>query len=337
MIAAGGSHRRGGLSSGSPMRVFSADRFRLPLPEGHRFPEAKYGLLRRMVEAEGICRRSGVAEPEATEEATLALAHDPDYLRGVLGGSLPAAAWRRIGFPWSAAFAERSRRSVGGTIAACRAALEDGIAVHLAGGTHHAFRDRGEGYCVFNDAAVAVRVLQRDGLAARIVVIDCDVHQGNGTASIFRDDPAVFTYSIHGAKNFPFRKEVSDLDIALPDGTADAAYLEALDASLGEALERARADLAIYISGADAWEGDRLGKLSLSAAGMRERDRRVLAACHEAGLPVAVAMGGGYARDPADTARLHLQTVVEAARLTALSPPRAPSATPSPTRAARPA
>jgi len=317
------------------MRVFSADRFRFPLPEGHRFPEAKYRLLRRLVDDARPARASAVEVPVAADDASLALAHDPEYVRLALDGSLPAAAWRRIGFPWSVAFAERARRSVGGTIAACQAALQDGVAVHLAGGTHHAFRERGEGYCVFNDAAVAARVLQRDRLAARIIVIDCDVHQGNGTAAIFHDDPSVFTYSIHGAKNFPFRKETSDLDVPLPDGTTDGAYLEALESTLPAALAGARADLAIYISGADAWEGDRLGKLSLSAAGMRERDRRVFAACLDAGLPVAVAMGGGYARDPADTARLHLQTVWEAERLAAIIPPRGPSATPSPTRAAR--
>jgi acetoin utilization deacetylase AcuC-like enzyme len=298
-----------------PMQIFSADRFRFPLPADHRFPESKYTLLRRLVEAAGLAARSALVEADQADDEALELAHDPAYVRAAIDGSLPAAAWRRIGFPWSPEFAERSRRSVGGTVAACRAALADGVAVHLAGGTHHAFRDRGEGYCVFNDAAVAARAMQAEGLVQRVVVIDCDVHQGNGTAAIFRDDPAVFTFSIHGAKNFPFRKERSDLDVALPSGTGDAGYLAALDAGLDEALSRARAGLAIYISGADAWEKDRLGKLALTAAGMAERDRRVFAACRAAGLPVAVAMGGGYARDPADTARIHLQTVLEASRL----------------------
>ena len=306
--------RRLAILSG-PMKIFSADRFRFPLPADHRFPESKYTLLRRLVEAAGLAARGALVESDEADDEALALAHDPGYVRAAIDGSLPAAAWRRIGFPWSPEFAERSRRSVGGTVAACRAALADGVAVHLAGGTHHAFRDRGEGYCVFNDAAVAARLMQAEGRAHRGVVVDCDVHQGNGTAAIFRDDPTVFTFSIHGAKNFPFHKEASDLDVALPSGTGDAVYLEALDTALAEALTRARADLAIYIAGADAWEGDRLGKLALTAAGMAERDRRVFAACRAAGLPVAVAMGGGYARDPADTARIHLQTVLEASRL----------------------
>ena len=297
------------------MQIFSADQFRFPLPADHRFPESKYTLLRRLVEAAGLAARGPLVEAGEANDELLALAHDPEYVRAAIDGSLPAAAWRRIGFPWSPEFAERSRRSVGGTVAACRAALADGVAVHLAGGTHHAFRDRGEGYCVFNDAAVAARAMQAEGLVRRVVVIDCDVHQGNGTAAIFRDDPTVFTFSIHGAKNFPFRKERSDLDVALPSGTGDAEYLAALDSALDEALARARADLAIYIAGADAWEHDRLGKLALTAGGMAERDRRVFAACRAAGLPVAVAMGGGYARDPADTARIHLQTVLEASRL----------------------
>ncbi|MCU0225407.1 MAG: histone deacetylase [Acidobacteria bacterium] len=297
------------------MQIFSADRFRFPLPVDHRFPESKYALLRRLVEAAGLASGGAPTEPDQADDEALARAHAPEYVRAAIEGTLPDAAWRRIGFPWSPEFAERSRRSVGGTVAACRAALTDGVSVHLAGGTHHAFRDRGEGYCVFNDAAVAARTMQAEGFVRRVVVIDCDVHQGNGTASIFRDDPSVFTLSIHGAKNFPFRKERSDLDVALPSGTGDAEYLAALDAGLDEALSRARADLAIYIAGADAWEKDRLGKLALTAAGMAERDRRVFAACRAAGLPVAVAMGGGYARDPSDTARIHLQTVLEASRL----------------------
>ncbi len=294
------------------MRIFHTDGFRFPLPDGHRFPERKYALLREAVETAGLARDGDLRVPDAADDATLALAHDPDYVRAAIDGTLPAAAWRRIGFPWSPEFAERSRRSVGGTIAACRAALEDGVAVHLAGGTHHAFRDRGEGYCVFNDVAVALRALQAEGgdpRAQRAIVIDADVHQGNGTAAIFRGDASVFTFSIHGAKNFPFHKEESDLDVALPEGTRDDAYLSALQDALEVALPRARARCAVYLSGADAWEGDRLGKLKLTRAGMAERDRLVFETCRAAGLPVAVVMGGGYARDPADTASIHLATV----------------------------
>ena len=204
---------------------------------------------------------------------------------------------------------ERSRRSAGATLEACRAALEEGVAVNLAGGTHHAFADRGEGYCVFNDSAIAARAMQAEGRAARVLVVDCDVHQGNGTASIFADDPTVFTFSIHGAKNFPFRKEKSDLDVELPDGVEDEAYLSDLAPALAEAISRCRPDLAIYVSGADPYAGDRLGRLSLSRDGLAERDRVVFAALRGAGVPVAVTMAGGYARDIEDTVAIHLQTV----------------------------
>ncbi len=295
------------------MKVFAADLFPLPLPEGHRFPAAKYTLLRGMVADSGLVAPGDLRVPEPAADADLALVHDPAYVRAVIEGTLPEAAWRRIGFPWSPELVERSRRSVGGTLAAARAAVAEGIAVHLAGGTHHAFRDFGEGYCVFNDVAVAVRVLQRDGLVRRALIVDCDVHQGNGTAALFRGDPGAFTFSIHGARNFPARKEDSDLDVGLADGTGDAEYLAALEGGLAGSIAAARADFAFYLAGADAWEGDRLGKLELTAAGMETRDRRVLAALRDAGLPVAVVMGGGYAPDPADTARLHLQTVRAAA------------------------
>jgi acetoin utilization deacetylase AcuC-like enzyme len=208
---------------------------------------------------------------------------------------------------------ERSRRTSGATIAAARAALEEGTAANLAGGTHHAFRDRGEGFCVFNDSAIAARVLQAEGRVRRVLVIDCDVHQGNGTAAIFRDDPTVFTFSIHGANNFPFRKEASDLDVELPDGTGDRIYLDQLERGLGEALARAAADLAIYLAGADPYFDDRLGRLALTKQGLLGRDRMVFEACEQAGVPVAVTMAGGYARDIVDTVEIQFNTLETAA------------------------
>jgi acetoin utilization deacetylase AcuC-like enzyme len=210
---------------------------------------------------------------------------------------------------------ERSRRSSGATLAACRAALERGAGVNLAGGTHHAFRDRGEGYCVFNDAAIAALAMQAEGLARRVVIVDCDVHQGNGTASIFATDPTVYTFSIHGANNFPFRKERSDLDIELPDGTGDAVYLAALERGLFHALSASQPDLAIYLAGADPHEGDRLGRLKLTKAGLEARDRLVLGHLRDAGIPVAVAMAGGYGRALEDTVDVHFATVRLAAEL----------------------
>jgi acetoin utilization deacetylase AcuC-like enzyme len=218
---------------------------------------------------------------------------------------------RRLGFPWSPALVERSRRSVGGTIAAARAALLDGVGLNLAGGTHHAFADRGEGFCVFNDVAVAARALQAEGAVEGAAVIDCDVHQGNGTAAIFAGDPRVFTLSIHGRGNYPFVKERSDLDVELPDGAGDAEYLAALDGGLDRALE-VPPGLVFYIAGADAYHGDRYGRLALSRGGLAERDRRVLGRCAAMGLPVAVVMGGGYAAVEAVVA-IHLETVRTAA------------------------
>jgi acetoin utilization deacetylase AcuC-like enzyme len=273
----------------------------------------KYRLLRERALASGALRAEDLAIPEAATGAEILRAHDPEYLRRVKSGALDRSEVRRIGFPWSEAMVERSLRSAGGTIAACRAALADGAAVNLAGGTHHAFRDRGEGYCVFNDAAVAARALQAEGQAERVVVIDTDVHQGNGTAAIFADDPSVFTFSIHGRNNFPFHKEKSDLDVELEDRTGDAAYLAALDEGLDRALD-APADLAIFVSGADPHEGDRLGRLSVTRAGLLARDRMVFARCRRAGLPVAVVMAGGYGKVIAETVEVHVQTIAEAGR-----------------------
>jgi acetoin utilization deacetylase AcuC-like enzyme len=229
-------------------------------------------------------------------------------------GTLPREAQRRIGFPWSLQMVERARRSVGATIAAARAALEDGVAANLAGGTHHGFADRGEGFCVFNDVAVAARVLQRDAHARRIAIIDLDVHQGNGTAAIFAGDDTVFTFSMHGEKNFPFRKETSDLDVGLPDGMEDDAYLELLRPHLGEVLNRHQPDVVFYLAGADPYKGDRLGRLKLTIAGLRTRDEIVFDACRRAGLPVAVTMSGGYADDISAIVTIHANTIRAANR-----------------------
>jgi acetoin utilization deacetylase AcuC-like enzyme len=297
------------------MKVFYSDHFVLPLPEGHRFPMSKYSMLRERVAADGICDFGELRTPRAVTDEEILRAHAPGYLERVVSGILTEKEIRRIGFPWSERMVERSRRASGGTLSACLAALEEGFAANLAGGTHHAFSDRGEGYCVFNDSAIAARAVQAAGLAARVVVIDTDVHQGNGTAKILRGDATVFTFSIHGAKNFPFHKEESDLDTPLPDGADDTEFLTALERGLETALEAADADLAIYLAGADPFEGDRLGRLSVTKAGLAERDRMVLVACRDRGIPVAVTMAGGYARNVEDTVDVHFQSIKGAADL----------------------
>jgi acetoin utilization deacetylase AcuC-like enzyme len=300
------------------MRAFYTDIFVLPLPEGHRFPMAKYRLLRERLLQTGVLAPEALCVPHAATDAELLRAHDAEYVRRVQAGQLTAQEIRRIGFPWTPAMVERSRRSSGATIEACYAALQDGVAVNLAGGTHHAFRNRGGGYCVFNDAAIAARALQAEGQARRVVIIDCDVHQGDGTAAILRDDPTIFTFSIHAESNYPFHKEQSDLDIGLPDGTRDDAYLAALDHGLHEALRRANADFAIYLAGADPYEGDQLGKLKVSMAGLAARDHMVLRACRQANLPVAIAMAGGYAKRVEEIVAVHAQTVAIAAQYSRL-------------------
>jgi acetoin utilization deacetylase AcuC-like enzyme len=298
--------------------AFYSDHFVLPLPEGHKFPMAKYSRLRERIIAEGILARSEVQEAPAASWDDLRLIHTREYVDAVATGTLPREAQRRIGFPWSPAMVERSRRSVGATLAACRAALRDGVAVNLAGGTHHSFADRGEGYCIFNDVAVGARALQRDGDALRIAVVDCDVHQGNGTAAIFKDDPTVFTFSMHGAQNFPFRKEVSDLDVPLEDGTGDAEYLPLLTRHLEDVLIGHRPDFVFYLAGADPYEGDRLGRLKMTVAGLRRRDEIVLQRCRAVGVPVAISMSGGYASDIDAIVTIHANTVAVAASLAAV-------------------
>jgi len=297
------------------LKAYYSDTFQFPLPPGHRFPLQKYAGLRQRLLAGGILGPQDlVVSPPASDEELL-LAHTPSYLERVTSGALSDKEIRRLGFPWSPELVLRSRHSVGGTISACRAALVDGLAANLAGGTHHAYPDHGEGFCVFNDVAVAARVMQREKRADRILIADCDVHQGNGTAAIFSSDPQVFTFSIHGARNFPFHKERSHLDIALEDGTGDDAFLEALDSGLARALKDADPNMVIYLAGADPFSGDAYGHLALSKDGLAQRDRLVLGTCRAAGLPVTVTMSGGYARDVSDTVDIHFETIRIAVQL----------------------
>ena len=333
------------------MKAFYSDTFVLPLPEHHRFPMAKYRLLRERLVAEQILTAGDLEIPDPISWDDLRLVHDAGYADAVDAGTLSADAQRRIGFPWSPMMVERSRRSVGATLAAARSVVVQGfspgkaglppsrlrrygeprrsslemrasgggkactterVSANLAGGTHHAFRDRGEGYCVFNDVAVAAAVLLRDGSIGRATVVDCDVHQGNGTAAIFRDQPAVFTFSLHGAKNFPFRKETSDLDVTFEDGAGDDEYLAALAAHLPRVLDAHRPDIVFYLAGADPFEGDRLGRLKVTIEGLRTRDRLVFDACRDRDIPVAVAMSGGYCPDVEAIVTIHTNTVREA-------------------------
>ena len=290
------------------MNAYYSDHFVLPLPEGHRFPMSKYRSLRdALIDKPGI----RLQEAPAASDTELLLAHDPLYVTKVISGTLDAKEQREIGFPWTPAMVERSRRSVGATIAACRSALESGVAVNLAGGTHHAYREKGSGFCVFNDAAIAARVIQRTFAAdCNVAIIDLDVHQGNGTAAIFRHDPSVFTLSLHGDKNFPFRKEPSDLDVPLPDGCDDQRYLDALQHALAELEQRFSADLFIFLAGADPHEGDRLGRLKLTQEGLRQRDQCVFDYAHKQSIPLAVCMAGGYGTNIETTVAVHRQTVL---------------------------
>ena len=298
------------------MKAFYSDEYGLPLPAGHRFPMRKYLLTRDLAVAR--VPDLELVRPAAASRDALALAHAPAYIDAVFEGALTAREQREIGFPWSPEMVERSRRSVGATIAASHAALADGIAINLAGGTHHAYADKGSGFCVFNDVAVAVRSLRRarasGGLAPlSYAVIDLDVHQGNGTAAILADDTDVFTLSLHGEKNFPFRKEASDLDVGLPDGCDDAGYLDALDRALATLLERFAPDFLFYLAGADPYAGDRLGRLDLTIDGLARRDRAVFDFAASRRLPVAVAMAGGYGHVIEETCAIHAETVALAA------------------------
>ena len=283
------------------MKVFYTDHFVLPLPDGHRFPMRKYSMLREAVQA---FAPQTLEEAPAARDDELLLAHDAAYVARMSNGTLTANEVRQIGFPWSPGMAERARRSAGATIAAARASLRDRCGINLAGGTHHAFAHHGEGFCCYNDAAVATRVLQRDCAIGRVLICDLDVHQGNGTARIFAGDASVFTFSMHGERNYPVRKIASCLDVGLPDRTADDAYLEALRAALDALSAKRRWDIVFFNAGVDPHRDDRLGRLALSDEGLREREKTVIGHFRERGVPVCGVIGGGYSTDvPALAAR----------------------------------
>ncbi len=293
------------------MQAFYADHFVLPLPEGHRFPMRKYSRLRERLGQE--LPRLLMQQAPAATDGELALAHAPAYIQAVRTGSLPPQMQREIGFPWSEGMVERSRRSAGATIAAARVALREGLAGNLAGGTHHASSEQGGGFCVFNDAAVAARLMQAERFrqtkrVLQVAVVDLDVHQGNGTAKIFAHDPSVFTLSLHGEKNFPFRKVQGDWDVDLPDGTSDEPYLQALHLALETLEHRFDAELIIYLAGADPHEGDRLGRLKLTFDGLMARDRAVMDWAWQRRIPLVMCMAGGYGHDIETTVQVQVNT-----------------------------
>ena len=290
------------------LRLWTSARYAFPLPDGHRFPIAKYQLLREQILTTGIATPESLREPDRVERDDLLLVHTADYVDRFIEGRLTAAELRRLGFPWSRSLVERSLRAVGGTCEAAVAALDDGIAMNLAGGTHHAFPDHGEGFCVFNDVAVAIRMLQRAGRIRRAAIVDLDVHQGNGTNAIFGGDDSVFTFSMHGGRNYPFHKVAGSLDVELPDGTRDEEYLDQLVRHLPDVLSRSQPDLVVYLAGADPHEGDALGRLCLSFDGLARRDSFVIHLCREVGLPVTITIAGGYGRSIDDTVRIHTET-----------------------------
>ncbi len=292
------------------MQAFYSDQFVLPLPQGHRFPMAKYAMLRDAV-ARHLPAVQLLQAPRASD-AELKLVHTSAYVEAIANGTMATTVMREIGFPWSVAMAERARHSVGATVAAARSALRRGVGASLAGGTHHAYADKGGGFCVFNDVAVAARVLQahkaREGKSLQVAVIDLDVHQGNGTARIFQGDSSVFTLSLHGEKNFPFRKEAGDIDVGLPDGCGDADYLAALDMALLNLDARCTPDLVFFLAGADPFEGDRLGRLKLTPGGMHLRDERVFQWCFARHIPLVLLMAGGYGVRIEETVAIQLET-----------------------------
>lgn len=289
--------------------LYYTDRFVLPLPTAHRFPMQKYARLRARIEQADWRHMIQLLEPPAASDTDLLRAHTAEYLAKITRGDLDREEIKRLGFPRSPELVERSRRSSGATIAAATSAMRTGFGANLAGGTHHAFADRGEGFCLFNDSVVAARALQAAGVVRQVAVIDCDVHQGNGTASITADDPSIFTFSIHCARNYPFTKMCSDWDIELPEQTGDADYLEQLAAALPTVLERSRPDLVLYVAGADPYQGDRLGRLSLTKAGLASRDRLVFETCRAFRVPVSVSMAGGYAPEIDDIVDIHYTTI----------------------------
>ena len=292
----------------SKLHVWSSSHYTIPLPVGHRFPMNKYAMLRDTLLGEAIVVPAHVHDPARATEAELRRVHTASYVEAILNGTLDAASQRRLGFPWSPELVERSRRAVGGTIATSRHALNAGVAMNLAGGTHHAFADRGEGFCVFNDVAVATAVLRTERLVRRVAIVDLDVHQGNGTHALFAGDAETYTFSMHGRRNYPFVKVAGSLDIELEDGTDDATYLGLLAEWLPKVLQAARADIVFYLAGADPHEGDRLGRLRVSSEGLARRDAMVLEMCRSIGVPVAITIAGGYGRSIVDTVAVHAAT-----------------------------
>ena len=291
------------------MKVWTHDRFTFTLPASSRFPLPKYRLLRERLVQDGICRPEDVHEADPLPWEVLGAVHDGALLERIRIGALSVREQRGLGLPWSPELVERARRSAQGTVLAARHALSVGVAMNLGGGTHHAGRDFARGYCLFNDVAAAVSVLRGEGLVRRALVVDCDVHQGDGTAQLLRPDPDAFTLSLHGARNYPFQRIPSDLDVDLPTGTGDAEYLQALAASLDTALTAGPYDIAFYLAGADPWEGDRLGRLALTKAGLRERDAYVLDRLAE--IPTCVVLAGGYAPDVRDTVDINAATAAQ--------------------------
>ena len=289
------------------MLIFYPDTPDLPLPDGHRFPARKYRLLRDCIAQHRLLGNWKLAPSPLATLRELESAHSPAYVQAVLEGALAPDIQRRIGLPWSETLALRSRATVGGSLAAARQALRDGFSGQLAGGTHHAHRDFGSGYCVFNDLAVAALTLLAEGEVQRVAVVDLDVHQGDGNAALLTGQPGAFVLSVHGDKNFPFRKVPSDLDVALPDGTDDRAYLRALAGAL-DVITGFRPDLVLYLSGVDPLRSDTLGRLDLSFDGLAERDRFVLEFCRRRAIPVSIAIGGGYASPITDTVEAYANT-----------------------------
>jgi len=294
--------------------VWTHDRWRFPLPERHRFPLDKYALLRERVVADGTATE--VRESDAVPWQWLESVHEPALMRRVRLGELSVREQRGLGLPWSDALVERGRRSVGGTVEAAALAVEAGLGMNLGGGTHHAGRAFARGYCLFNDVAVALWRLRGEGRVRRALVVDCDVHQGDGTADLLGPDPECFTLSLHGARNYPFQRIASDLDVDIASGTGDDRYLSALAEALDHTLPRARAEVAFYLAGADPWEGDRLGRLKLTKAGLRARDELVLDRLLDEGIAVCVVLAGGYAEDVRDTVDINAATAAEVARRT---------------------
>jgi acetoin utilization deacetylase AcuC-like enzyme len=297
------------------MKAFHSNQYVIDLPDDHKFPIIKYAKIRERLIGEGTLRPDDIFEPALASRDEILLVHTPDYHDRFVTGQLSAREIRRLGLPWSQSLVRRSRFSVAGTVAAARQALTDGISANLGGGTHHAFADHGEGFCVFNDIAIAIKLLRLEGFIHRAAVIDCDVHQGNGTAAIFADEPEVFTLSLHGEKNYPLMKQQSTIDVGLADGTQDEEYLNLLQENLAPVFERFRPDLVFYQAGVDPLRGDRLGKLALTHEGLQKRDEMVLFACQMRALPCVVTLGGGYGTNVEDTVEAHCNTIRTACRI----------------------